>query len=97
MFGGSWISIYFLSHRYYIFYASCKWQSFLIKSIYLLELKGIEPTLASTSSPVQIILYQCHSETGFAKVAGMEKDLHLIGLRYNIAAAILFVRARWSN
>ena len=34
------------------------------------------------------------SETGFAKVAGMEEDLHLVGLRYNIAAAILFVRMR---
>ena len=32
------------------------------------------------------------SETGFAKIAGMEEDLHLVGLRYNIAAAILFVR-----
>jgi hypothetical protein len=32
------------------------------------------------------------SETGFAKVAGMEADLHLVGLQYNIAAAILFVR-----
>ena len=40
---------------------------------------------------------QCLSETGFAKVAGMEEDLHLVGLRYNIAAAIFFVRARSSH
>jgi hypothetical protein len=32
------------------------------------------------------------SETGFARIAGMAEDLHLVGLRYNIAAAILFVR-----
>ena len=32
------------------------------------------------------------SETGFAKIAGMEEDLHLVGLRYNFAVAILFVR-----
>jgi hypothetical protein len=31
------------------------------------------------------------SETGFARIAGMEEDLHLIGLQYNIASAILFV------
>ena len=28
---------------------------------------------------------------GNAKVAGMAKDLHLVGLRYNIAAAVFFV------
>jgi hypothetical protein len=32
------------------------------------------------------------SELGFAKVAGMGEDLHLVGLQYNIAVAILFVR-----
>ena len=29
--------------------------------------------------------------TGNAKIAGMSKDLNLIGLRYNIAAAVFFV------
>ena len=33
------------------------------------------------------------SELGFAKVAGMEEDLHLVGLQYNVAVAILFVGA----
>ena len=37
------------------------------------------------------------SEPGFAKIAGMEKDLHLVGLRYNIAVAILFVRTTLSS
>jgi hypothetical protein len=32
------------------------------------------------------------SETGYAKIAGMEEDLNLVGLRYNVAAAIFFVR-----
>jgi hypothetical protein len=32
------------------------------------------------------------SELGFAKVAGMGEDLHLVGLQFNIAVAILFVR-----
>ena len=31
------------------------------------------------------------SGLGFAKVAGMGEDLHLVGLQYNIAVAILFV------
>lgn len=29
---------------------------------------------------------------GNAKIAGMSKDLHLVGYRYNIAAAVFFVR-----
>lgn len=29
---------------------------------------------------------------GNAKIAGMETDLNLVGLRYNIAAAVFFVR-----
>ena len=33
------------------------------------------------------------SNLGFAKVAGMAEDLNLVGLRYNIAAAIFFVRS----
>ncbi|KAF8262426.1 MFS general substrate transporter [Lactarius quietus] len=31
--------------------------------------------------------------SGFAKIAGMEEDLHLVGLQYNVAVAILFVRS----
>ena len=34
------------------------------------------------------------SNIGNAKVAGMAKDLKLIGLKYNIAAAVFFVSIR---
>ena len=37
------------------------------------------------------------SESGFAKIAGMVEDLHLVGLRYNIAAAVLFVGTTLPN
>jgi hypothetical protein len=33
----------------------------------------------------------CHL-SGNARVAGMSTDLHLVGLRYNTAAAVFFVR-----
>ncbi len=32
------------------------------------------------------------SQTGNAKIAGMSTNLHLVGLRYNTAAAIFFVK-----
>ena len=32
------------------------------------------------------------SETGYAAIAGMTEDLHLTGLRYNIIAALFYVR-----
>jgi hypothetical protein len=32
-------------------------------------------------------------ETGNAKVAGMAKDLDLVGFRYSIASAVFFVRS----
>lgn len=37
------------------------------------------------------VRYRDRSNIGNAKVAGMSKDLGLIGLKYNIAAAIFFV------
>ena len=32
------------------------------------------------------------SEIGYAAIAGMTEDLHLTGLRYNIIAALFYVR-----
>jgi hypothetical protein len=36
------------------------------------------------------------SNIGNAKVAGMSEDLDLVGLKYNIAAAVFFVRSQYS-
>jgi MFS family permease len=45
--------------------------------------------------PLTTILYLLcfldRTNIGFARIAGMAEDLHLVGLRYNIAAAILFI------
>ncbi|KAF8134535.1 major facilitator superfamily domain-containing protein [Boletus edulis] len=44
--------------------------------------------------PVSLLYLLCfldRANVGNAKVAGMSADLHLVGLRYNIAAAVFFV------
>jgi hypothetical protein len=70
-----------------------------VEFVYLLEPEGIGPTLASISCRhvVGLTFWPMSSETGFAKIAGMEEDLRLVGLRYNIAAAIFFVRTYCLN
>jgi hypothetical protein len=36
------------------------------------------------------------AESGNAKIAGMQTDLHLTGLKYNIAAALFYVRLSYT-
>jgi sugar phosphate permease len=47
--------------------------------------------LLPLTSLLYLLCFLDRTNIGFAKVAGMEEDLHLVGLRYNIASAILFI------
>jgi hypothetical protein len=53
--------------------------------------------LLPLTSLLYLLCFLDRTNIGFAKVAGMTGDLHLVGLRYNIASAILFVRTMLSS
>ncbi|KAN0135404.1 MFS general substrate transporter [Lactarius tabidus] len=47
--------------------------------------------LLPLTSILYLLCFLDRTNIGFARIAGMEEDLHLVGLRYNIAAAILLI------
>ncbi|KAG9313545.1 major facilitator superfamily domain-containing protein [Chiua virens] len=54
-------------------------------------LRKIDWRLLPTVSLLYLLSFLDRSNIGNAKVAGMEKDLHLVGLKYSIAAAVFYV------
>lgn len=48
------------------------------------------PEIAVTSVRPLLNFYPLSHPSGNAKIAGMAKDVHLVGLRYNIIAAVFF-------
>ena len=45
----------------------------------------------SVPAPIADPLHRDRSKIGNSKVAGMAKDLNLVGYQYNIAAAVFFI------
>jgi MFS family permease len=54
-------------------------------------LRKLDTRLLPFVSLLYLLSFLDRSNIGNAKVAGMAKDLHLVGLKYNIAAAMFFI------
>ena len=59
--------------------------------ISLLEIRRDRSNIGSLLLLTREARLNCFFWIGNAKIAGMSADLHLIGLRYNTAAAVFFV------
>jgi len=65
----------------------------LVSTLYLLSFLWVNTCSALNVTANSILcLQRDRSNIGNAKVAGMAHDLNLVGLKYNVAAAVFFVR-----